>query len=204
MRVGEKTFHGKIKTMSGTASANIFSGDPGKKFDVVFSLDMKELLTGLGAKPEQLRKVLATAEANRKKPLSVTSCQHDDGGRTSGGHDGESRRRRWPARRRSACAEVMPGGWRSRRAVHGARRTGAAMAAGAAMGGPGAAMGGRGRAADQALRWRTRRCGRRRRRSTRWIRRPGGGMMSQLSEEDGKKFREAMQKALAGKSMRDL
>ena len=29
-------------------------------------------------------------------------------------------------------------------------------------------------------------------------------MMSQLSEEDGKKFREAMQKALAGKSMRDL
>ena len=53
--------------MSGTASANIFSGDPGKKFDVVFSVDMKELLTGLGAKPEQIRKVLETAEANRKK-----------------------------------------------------------------------------------------------------------------------------------------
>jgi hypothetical protein len=33
---------------------------------------------------------------------------------------------------------------------------------------------------------------------------PGGGMMSQLSEADGKKFREAMQKALNGKSMRDL
>jgi len=29
-------------------------------------------------------------------------------------------------------------------------------------------------------------------------------MMGQLSEEDGKKFREAMQKALNGKSMRDL
>ena len=40
----------------------------------------------------------------------------------------------------------------------------------------------------------------RRRRSARWIRRPGRGMMIQLSEEDGKKFREAMQKALAGKS----
>ena len=66
--LGDKTFHGKIKSMSGTASANIFSGDPAKKFDVVFSLDMKELLTGLGAKPEQIRKVLATAEANRKKP----------------------------------------------------------------------------------------------------------------------------------------
>jgi HlyD family secretion protein len=66
--LGDKTFHGKIKAMSGTASANIFSGDPAKKFDVVFSLDMKELLTKLGAKPEQVRKVLATAEANRKKP----------------------------------------------------------------------------------------------------------------------------------------
>lgn len=66
--VGEKKFTGKIKSMSGTASANIFSGDPGKKFDVVFSVDMKELLTGLGAKPEQIRKVLETAEQNRKKP----------------------------------------------------------------------------------------------------------------------------------------
>lgn len=37
-------------------------------------------------------------------------------------------------------------------------------------------------------------------------RRSGGGMgiMSQLSEEDQKKFRDAMQKALAGKSLRDL
>ncbi len=68
--VGNKKFSGKIKTMSGTASANIFSGDPGKKFDVVFSVDMKELLTGLGAKPEQIRKVLETAEQNRKKPVS--------------------------------------------------------------------------------------------------------------------------------------
>ena len=68
--VGNKKFSGKIKTMSGTASANIFSGDPGKKFDVVFSVDMKELLTGLGARPEQIRKVLETAEQNRKKPVS--------------------------------------------------------------------------------------------------------------------------------------
>ncbi len=66
--IGDKKFSGKIKSMSGTASANIFSGDPGKKFDVVFSVDMKELLTGLGAKPEQIRKVLETAAQNRKKP----------------------------------------------------------------------------------------------------------------------------------------
>ena len=87
--VGNKKFSGKIKTMSGTASANIFSGDPGKKFDVVFSVDMKELLTGLGAKPEQIRKVLETAEQNRKKPVSPQmqsmSMAPQGGGMATGG-----------------------------------------------------------------------------------------------------------------------
>lgn len=68
-----ETFHGKIKSMSGTASANIFSSDPGKKFDVIFSIDMRELLTSLGAKPEQIARVLATAEENRKKPIAQPS-----------------------------------------------------------------------------------------------------------------------------------
>jgi hypothetical protein len=65
----EKKLHGTIKSMSGTASSNIFSFDPAKKFDVVFSIDMKELLAALGAKPEQIKKILATAEQNRKKPV---------------------------------------------------------------------------------------------------------------------------------------
>ncbi|MDZ4800800.1 MAG: efflux RND transporter periplasmic adaptor subunit, partial [Bryobacteraceae bacterium] len=77
--VGEKEFHGKIKSMSGTASANIFSGDPAKKFDVVFSVDMKELLSGLGAKPEQINKILAQAEVNRKKG-PMMSLSADTGG----------------------------------------------------------------------------------------------------------------------------
>ena len=76
--VGDKTFHGKIKSMSGTASANIFSGDPAKKFDVVFSLDMKELLTELGAKPEQIRKVLA--------PPRRIARKRTDGRRRRNGH----------------------------------------------------------------------------------------------------------------------
>jgi HlyD family secretion protein len=65
--VPEQRFHGKIKTMSGTASANIFSGDPGKKFDVVFSIDMPQLLTALGAKPADVKRILETAEHNAKK-----------------------------------------------------------------------------------------------------------------------------------------
>jgi len=66
--VPNETFRGHIKTMSSTASASVMSSDPAKKFDVVFTIDMKELLTKLGAKPEQIQRILATAEANRKKP----------------------------------------------------------------------------------------------------------------------------------------
>lgn len=64
----EKKLHGKIKSLSGTATAAFFSFDPAKKFDVVFSIDMRELLSALGAKPEQIQKILATAEQNRKRP----------------------------------------------------------------------------------------------------------------------------------------
>ncbi len=71
--LAEKTLHGTIKTMSGTASANAMSFDPAKKFDVIFSVDMKELLSALGAKPDQIQKILATAEANRKKPIAASS-----------------------------------------------------------------------------------------------------------------------------------
>jgi multidrug resistance efflux pump len=63
-----KRFTGRIKALSGTASANLFSSDPAKKFDVAFSLDMQQLMNALGAKPEQIRRVLEQAEQNRKKP----------------------------------------------------------------------------------------------------------------------------------------
>lgn len=69
--IPEKRFKGKIKSLSGTASANFFSADPAKKFDVTFDIDMRELLKTLGADEEQIRRVLATAEANRKKPVAT-------------------------------------------------------------------------------------------------------------------------------------
>src|SRR6185295_17786316 len=65
--VANKRFRGKIKSMSATATANIFSGDPAKKFDVVFSIDMKQLLATLGAKPEEIQRIMETAERNSKK-----------------------------------------------------------------------------------------------------------------------------------------
>ncbi|MGC8793233.1 MAG: efflux RND transporter periplasmic adaptor subunit, partial [Bryobacteraceae bacterium] len=69
--VPDKVFHGRIKSMSGTASANVWAGDPTKRFDVVFSVDMKELLSGLGARPEQIRMIMETAERNRSKPAAA-------------------------------------------------------------------------------------------------------------------------------------
>jgi hypothetical protein len=64
----EQRFRGTIKTMSGMASSAIFSGDPSKKFDVVFAIDMKQLMTALGAKPEQIRQVMETAARNAAHP----------------------------------------------------------------------------------------------------------------------------------------
>jgi len=65
---GQK-LNAKIKSMSGTATANIFSSDPAKKFDVVFSVDMKQLFKVLGVKPEQIQKLMAIAEQNKAHPV---------------------------------------------------------------------------------------------------------------------------------------
>ena len=70
--VPDKVFQARIKSMSGTASANVWAGDPTKRFDVVFAVDMKELLSGLGARPEQIRIILETAERNRSKPVTAS------------------------------------------------------------------------------------------------------------------------------------
>jgi len=63
----EKTFTGRIKSMSGTASANMFSSDPAKKFDVIFSIDMRQLLKALGANDAAISRILAQADINRRK-----------------------------------------------------------------------------------------------------------------------------------------
>jgi len=71
--IPEKQFRGKIKAMSGTAASDVFSGDPSKKFDVIFSVDMRQLLSGLGMKPADVDRIMATAEANSKKNVVNTA-----------------------------------------------------------------------------------------------------------------------------------
>ncbi len=62
-----ETFQGKIKTLSSTATSNVMSGDPSKKFDIYFSIDMDALLKACGATPEQIRQIQDTAARNREK-----------------------------------------------------------------------------------------------------------------------------------------
>jgi hypothetical protein len=82
-----KIVHGKIKSLSSTASANVMAGDPSKKFDVLFSIDMQELLKVVGATPEQIREVMATAEKNRNRPVtrSMSAFAMMGGGPDAGG-----------------------------------------------------------------------------------------------------------------------
>jgi hypothetical protein len=69
--IPDKRFGGKIKAMSGTATSDVFSGDPSKKFDVIFSVDMRQLLTGVGMKPADIERIMATAAANAKKGINA-------------------------------------------------------------------------------------------------------------------------------------
>lgn len=186
--VGEKTFHGKIKSMSGTASANIFSGDPAKKFDVIFSVDMKELLTGLGAKPDQIAKVMAQAAANRNKPptpgggMMLGGMGGGGGMMMAGGPGGMTGAASGPM---AGGAGGFGGGMQAGGAPGGAPDASAAGGAapggggrrGMFFGGPGGTSGASGGA---------------------------GAAMGNLSEEDRTKMRAAMQKALNGRSMQDL
>ncbi len=150
-----KQFDGKIKSMSSTASANAMSSDPAKKFDVVFSIDMRELLTALGAKPEEVAKILATADANRKKP---------------------------PVPSFGGMAAMMAGGGMP-----------AAMGAGGAPGGMPWGMAAPGAAGADGPR-----------RMTMTMGGPGGSGGAAMSDADRTKMRDAIQKALKGRSMQDL
>ncbi|HLK50107.1 MAG TPA: efflux RND transporter periplasmic adaptor subunit [Bryobacteraceae bacterium] len=71
--IPDRKFRGKIKSMSGTAITDVFSGDPAKKFEIVFSIDMRQLLAALGMKQSDIDHVMATASENAKKNIRNTA-----------------------------------------------------------------------------------------------------------------------------------
>jgi hypothetical protein len=173
--IPEQAFNGEIKSMSGTASANFFSADPAKKFDVMFSIDMKQLLSALGAKPEQIARIMATAEQNRKKPMMASLP--------------------------SAAPAMMLGGSGAGPGAGGPGGGGGAMMVAAA--GPGMQAGGQGGVRAEAGA-EGESGGRGQGGGRRMFGGQAGGQTSQLSEEQRTKLRAAMQKALNGRSMQDL
>ena len=90
--VPDKRFKGKIKMLSGTATADVFSGDPSKKFDVVFSVDMRGLLTGLGMKPAEVDHMMSLAQsgANKNVPSNASVAMGGAGRGEGRGRGGES------------------------------------------------------------------------------------------------------------------
>ena len=62
--IPDKTVTGTIKRLGNTASANIFSGEAVKKFECVIGIDMEGLLENIGAEPERIERIMATARQN--------------------------------------------------------------------------------------------------------------------------------------------
>ncbi len=183
--VPEKTFRGKIKSLSGTASANIWSGDPAKKFDVIFDIDMKQLLTGLGAKPEQIARIMEAAARNRKKPVAATSTSAMS---MMGGPGGPG-----------AAMALMQGGPGGQVGAFGGQRGEGAFGGQRGEGGQQGAFGGdRGEGRQRGEGGEGAQAGEGRRGGMRFF---GGG---DLTEEQQTKLREQMQKLTQGRSIRDM
>ena len=85
-----KVVHGKIKTLSGTASSNVFSSDPTKRFDCFIAVDMKEVLGYVGASALQIDRLMALSAENAKRFASgaVTGSSSMLGGGGPGGGPG--------------------------------------------------------------------------------------------------------------------
>ncbi|MCP5119348.1 MAG: HlyD family efflux transporter periplasmic adaptor subunit [bacterium] len=178
---------GKIKSLSGTASADVYSNDPAKKFDVTFEVDMRELLTALGAKPEQIERMIVQAEQNRKRGV----------GSSGGGGFGSA----------AAMMAMMGGGGRGGAGGGGGGFAGGGGAGGFPGGGAGGFPGGSaaGGAGGGGGGQRGAGAGGGGRRGG-----AGGGtdfvkrMLQRLPEDQRKKAQETIDKELDGKKMEDL
>lgn len=171
----EKAIHGKIKALSGTATADVYSNDPAKKFDVTFEIDMRELLTALGAKPDQIQRILATAEQNRKRAPAASAAPPTMLAGLFGGPGGPGAAAGGFAGAGARAAGGFPG------QAAGLPGAGGGPASGGFPGG-----GGEGQAAGRAPGGGFTR------------------MLSRLPEEQRKKVEEALKKELKGKKIEDL
>ncbi len=86
-----KEIKGNIQRLGNTASTNIFAGEATKKFECVISIDMRQLLTNVGADTERIERIMATARANAATGYGASSTGGGQGagrGRGAGGGAG--------------------------------------------------------------------------------------------------------------------
>ncbi len=179
-----ETFSGKIKSLSSTATSNVMSGDPSKKFDVYFSIDMEALLKACGATPEQIRQIQETAVRNRDKAgvRGMPSASGPRGGMMGMGGGGGGGMVA-TAGGGGGFPGGAPSGGGDAPAVRAQRtRTPSANGTPGTPGAPAAQAGGTSRTAGGA---------------------PGGAAPN-ISAADRARIQQAMQTALAGRNMQDL
>ena len=80
-----KTVEGKIERLGNTASTNIFAGEATKKFECIISIDMRQLLTHVGADEERIARIMATARANAATGYGSSGGASRGGGGGQGG-----------------------------------------------------------------------------------------------------------------------
>ena len=80
-----KTVEGKIQRLGNTASTNIFAGEATKKFECIISIDMRQLLTHVGADEERIERIMATARANAATGYGSSGGASRGGGGGQGG-----------------------------------------------------------------------------------------------------------------------
>jgi len=195
--VPDQRFRATIKTLSGTASSDVFSGDPSKKFDVVFSVNMRQLLGGLGMKPADIERIIATAEANAKKAAASPSAfapVSDDG--SGAGGRGQGRGQGGRGQGSGAQGSSTQGSGAQGGSAQGNGGQGRGNAAGAFGGGQGRGdnSGGQGRGQGQGQGQGAEGQGRGQ---------GGGGRFANLSETDRAKMQELRQKMQAAANDED-
>ena len=213
-----KEVKAKVKRLGNTASSNVFAGEATKKFDAVLSIDMRQLLTHVGAKPEQVERILAKSRENALRTQSASGRGRAGGGEApvgAGFGGGRPAGRGGPGRGSGPSAFGGFGGGPPRAAGGPGGRGQSARGGPGDTGGRGGGQGGFG----QGGRGRGQRAGtaesgqsgpgagasgegqqgREARRGGR-----GGGQGGQFSEQDRQRARQRMQQLLGGRDIQSL
>ena len=186
-----KEVKAKVKRLGNTASLNVFAGEATKKFDVVLSIDMRQLLTHVGATPEQAGRILAKS---RENALRTQSASRRGGGEAPGGGGFGAGRQRGggvPGGSGPGAFGSFGGGGQGGRGGPGGPGQRGGFG-GARQGGPG------GRQQGSEARGQRRGDGQGGRGGQ------GGGGGGQLSDEDRQQRRQRMQQLLGGRDIQSL